>query len=794
MIVYNDTKGQFVSDVKDGNIEDKIKANIRRKGLNAGQDKEYTSWHNSMQFMRNIVDDNEIDNNVKIAIEYNIPLTSKRVDFIISGSDAMGNDNVVIVELKQWQEAEIVDDDMHYCVKTNVGKQGNIVPHPSYQAYSYARIIYNNCQTIADNSINLAPCAYLHNYKPEKKYVLEAPIYKEWTDEAPFFIKSQVAEFNAFVKKFVTKCSSRGDLLYYIDNGRIKPTKALQDTLVSMVEGNKEFVLLDEQIVIYDMCLKTMSQCLSDGKKRTIVIQGGPGTGKSVLAVNLLMEFLKRELNTSYVTKNSAPREAFLSILTHSNVKKMVEIKQLFRSPFNLASCPQNAYDCLIVDEAHRLVKKMYGDWSGENQVKESINASLFTIFMLDEDQAVTTKDIGSVDEIRYWCNQLNSRMILNDSTHLTSQFRCNGSGEYIQFIDQLLQRCDEYVDIDFAEMDYEFRVFDDPNEMRDKLRKKNEINNKARMVAGYCYDWNVKNGRGDYDIYLPNGFKAKWNLANDKIWAINPKSFEEVGCIHTAQGLEFDYVGVFIGKDLFYDVISEKVKTDKTAISTDDKSSGIRGLRDLEKARKLILNTYKTLLTRGQKGCYVYCEDKALADYIRQLLLQQKQDEQEKEFARIVEYVPEKEQYTSYLPLYTIKAACGHFGDGEKVEKLGWIKAEGISKPNMNMYVVQASGHSMEPRIHDGDYCVFNRSGAGSRQGKIVLVQHHNYYDDDFGGSYSIKEYSSKKTYDELGEWEHERIELIPYNKDYKTIVLTPEYDDEEFRVIGEFVGVINN
>ena len=175
-------------------------------------------------------------------------------------------------------------------------------------------------------------------------------------------------------------------------------------------------------------------------------------------------------------------------------------------------------------------------------------------------------------------------------------------------------------------------------------------------------------------------------------------------------------------------------------------------------------------------------------------MLLQQKQDEQEKGFARIVEYVPEKEQYTSYLPLYTIKAACGHFGDGEKVEKLGWIKAEGISKPNMNMYVVQASGHSMEPRIHDGDYCVFNRSGAGSRQGKIVLVQHHNYYDDDFGGSYSIKEYSSKKTYDELGEWEHERIELIPYNKDYKTIVLTPEYDDEEFRVIGEFVGVINN
>ena len=136
MIVYNDTKRQFVSDVKGGDIEDKIRSCIRQKGLNAGQDKEYLSWHNSMQFMRNIVDDQEIDDGVRIAIEYNIPLTSKRVDFIISGSDKLGNDNVVIVELKQWQEAEIVDDDMHYCVRTNVGKRDNIVPHPSYQAYS----------------------------------------------------------------------------------------------------------------------------------------------------------------------------------------------------------------------------------------------------------------------------------------------------------------------------------------------------------------------------------------------------------------------------------------------------------------------------------------------------------------------------------------------------------------------------------------------------------------------------------------------------------------------------------
>jgi hypothetical protein len=808
MIVYNDTKKQFVDDVKNSAIADKILTCIRKKGINAGGDKEYTSWENSMQFMRNIVDDQDIEDEVRIAIEYNIPLTSKRVDFIIYGSNADNHENVVIVELKQWQEAEIVDDEMHYCVRTNVGKANNIVCHPSYQAYSYARFLYNYCQSIADNSINIVPCAYLHNFKPEKRFVLDAPIYKEWTDEAPFFIKSQVTEFNSFVKKFVTKRSSRGDVLYLIDNGRIRPTKALQDTLVSMVKGNKEFILLDEQAVIYDMCLKTMSKCIVDGKKRTLVIQGGPGTGKSVLAVNLLMEFISQQLNTSYVTKNSAPRNAFLTLLTHSDVKKKVDIKQLFRSPFNLASCPQNAYDCLIVDEAHRLVKKMYGDWSGENQVKESINASLFTIFMLDEDQAVTTSDIGSVAEIEQWCKELNSRIILNESTRLVSQFRCNGSGTYIQFIDQLLQRNEESVAIDFSELNYDFRVFDNPNEMRDELRKKNEINNKSRMVAGYCYDWNVKKGRGDFDIILPYGFKAKWNLASDNIWAVNPNSFEEVGCIHTAQGLEFDYVGVIIGRDLLFDKSTNEVLVNQNAISKDDKSSGIRSLKDKKEARRLILNTYKTLLTRGQKGCYVYCEDKALADYIRQMLGEEsmpaktvemntgmlKVAEEKSPIQTIIidDYdFQKKPEKMGFIPLYSVKAACGYFEEGNIPEVEGWLDASGYGfRPDPERhFAVYAKGDSMLPKIHNGDLCVFEWYKAGSRNGEIVLTQCQD-NDPEYGGRYTIKKYSSEKDITDEG-WLHSRVELKPLNNDYQVIELDAE---REYKTVGILKCVILN
>ena len=620
MIVYSANKSLFVQDVKTGMIATKILDLLRKKGLSGGQEREFESWHNSMKFMRDIVDDSEIDDDVQLAIEYNIPQTSKRVDFIIVGTDSKGKENIVIVELKQWSKAEVVDDDMHFSVRTYVANDKRIVCHPSYQAYSYSRFLNNYSQAIHELDVHLIPCAYLHNYLPAYKQALSAEIYKEWYTTAPFFIMDEVQQFNAFIKKFVTRRSAHGDLLYQIDNGRIRPTKSLQDALATMVRGTPVFDLLDEQAVCYDMCVRTMLQCVKDQKKRTILIQGGPGTGKSVLAVNLLMHFITCACNAAYVTKNSAPRQAFLSILSKNKAENIAEISQLFRSPFGLSQAPANSYDCLIVDEAHRLVKKMYGDWNGENQVKECINASLLTIFMLDEDQAVTTKDIGSVQEITKWCEELGSTIIMREETKLTSQFRCNGSDAYIQFIDNLLQRNQESISVPLSELNYDFRIFDDASQMRDTLRDKNAIDNKARMVAGYCYDWDVKNHRGDVDIELPGGFQARWNLANDKIWAINPRSFEEVGCIHTAQGLEFDYVGVLIGKDLTYDKSSGRVVTDKTAISRDDNSSGIRTASDIE-ARRLILNTYKTLLTRGQKGCYVYCEDDALRDYFKRMV-----------------------------------------------------------------------------------------------------------------------------------------------------------------------------
>lgn len=617
MLVYHGTRDQFVQDVVYNEIATKIKDCLEEHGIAGGGPAEFASWTNSMNFMRNILDTKDMPN-VDLATEYQIPKTSKRVDFMILGKDQEDKNNIVVIELKQWSEAEKIGDELVHSVRTFTGGAERMVNHPSYQAYAYAVHIKNAYAAIQDGNVGVIPCAYLHNYERSKIAALDDPIYEEWYDEAPFFISDQVKQFHEFIKKYVSKVSSDGKLLHEIDGGRIRPSKALQDAIVSVLEGNPEFVLLDDQATAYDICLATALQCHKDGRKRTIIIRGGPGTGKSVLAINLLKELTTRSFNVSYCTKNSAPRNAFLRLLSKSDLKKEIDIKELFRSPFRLCHAPENSYDCLIVDEAHRLVRQMYGDFQGENEVKECINAARLSIFMIDEDQRVTTKDIGSVAEIERWCGILGSRAIINDDLILRSQFRCNGSDLFIQLIDNILQ-IGEHVDLSGAGVDekYKIQVFDKATDMREALREL-DGDNKARMVAGYCYDWDVKNQRGDWDIVLDGGeFKAKWNLAGDSVWAVNPKSFDEVGCVHTAQGLEFDYVGVIIGRDLRLDPNTMKVTCDQHQESKDDKSSGVRSAPEVL-ADKLIKNTYKTLLTRGQKGCFIYCEDIPLREYIK--------------------------------------------------------------------------------------------------------------------------------------------------------------------------------
>lgn len=615
MIVYENKLGRFKEQVLLNEIGDQILGILRDKHISGGSRSEISSWNNSLHFMKDVLDCREIPDDCDVAIEYNIPQTSKRVDFMILGSDKNHNNNVVIVELKQWSRVEKVDDTFKHTVKTDLRGNG-LTAHPCYQAYSYKALLKNYCSDDVEvKESSLHPCAYLHNLNESYRSIIEDDIYSEWVNEAPAFLQKDVLKLREFIKKYISAKSSDGKLLYKIDYGKIKPQKALQDSIDSMLCGNKEFEMIDEQVVAYDMIMKTIENSKLDNKKHVMIITGGPGTGKSVLAINVLADCIsKLGLNASYITKNSAPRNCYSALLAKGNAKKLVDLKLAFKSPHSLPGTPMNGIDVGLFDEAHRMQSKPYM-YKGEDMLSDAINACMTSIFFVDLDQRVTVNDCYAIEDIVNEANKQNAIIDFKEPYELTSQFRCNGSDSYIAFINNLLGIC-KTANTTISNKDFEFKVFDDPNELRKALRIKNDINNKARMVAGYCYDWNVKYGRGQWDVIIGDDFKAQWNLQNDNVFAINPESFEQIGCIHTVQGMEFDYVGVFVGKDLYYD--GHKVRTNKLAISKDDRTSGIRGCKNEEFADRLIRNTYKVLLTRGQKGCYIYCEDKQLNDYIK--------------------------------------------------------------------------------------------------------------------------------------------------------------------------------
>jgi len=613
-IIYNDTVENFKTDVLYNEIVDKLKNTFNKLGISGGSIGEIHSWCNSLRVMKDILDIAKTDDDCKVAIEYNIPQTAKRVDFMILGSDDKDTDNIVIIELKQWAKVEKVNDTYEHSIMSDL-RSHEPVAHPCYQAYSYKALLVNYCHTQNIEKNNLIPCAYLHNLDENYRPIIEDKIYAEWLNEAPAFLRSDTIKIANFISKYIKKKSKNGDLLYSIDYGKIKPTKALQDSIDSMLCGNKEFELIDEQVVAYDMIFDAMKRAQSDNKKHILIISGGPGTGKSVLAINLLANCIsKLGLNASYITKNSAPRKCYSKLLENGNARNSIDLKLAIMSPFALPNLPANAIDVGIFDEAHRMQHKPFR-YHGLDMLEDAIRTSRVSVFFVDEDQRICTKDCYDISKILETAKKFECVIETPKPYELTSQFRCGGSDGYIAFLNNLLnikETANTY--FDFEGLDIE--IFDNPNKMRDKLRELNQINNKARMVAGYCYDWNVKNKRGEWDIELEDNFKAKWNLSTDDVWAVNVSSFEQVGCIHTCQGMEFDYVGVFIGKDLLYR--NNKVTTNQQAISKDDKTSGIKFCKDFILADKLIKNTYKVLLTRGQKGVFIYCEDKALSEYLK--------------------------------------------------------------------------------------------------------------------------------------------------------------------------------
>jgi DUF2075 family protein len=614
MIVYNATKEQFLDDVLTNDIENIVLRNVKLK-LNRGVGiAEIRSWASSLVYMDRIMRDAEIPGDCGVAIEYQIPQTGKRIDFIISGQNANQSDCTMLIELKQWSEANITSKDS--IVETYVGGRMGEHTHPSYQAWSYATLLQGFNEVVYTENIQLHPCAYLHNYI--KDDVIKNPFYAEYIEKAPIFLKTDALKLREFIKQHI-KYGDRSNLLFRIENGKIRPSKLLADSIGKMIKGNQEFVMIDDQKVVYENAL-ALAKKASEKNKQVLIVKGGPGTGKSVVAINLLVYLTKIGMLAQYVSKNAAPRAVYEARLTGS-IRPTV-IRNLFRGSGAFIDTQNNEFDALIVDEAHRLNKHsgLFGNL-GENQIKEIIAATKFSVFFIDEDQRVTLKDIGRQREIEIWASRAGASIT---ELELNSQFRCNGSDGYLAWLDNVLQ-IRETANEEIHDLEYDFQIVDTPSELRNIIFEKNKLNNRARMVAGYCWRWPSKTDSLANDIEFPeHDFRMKWNLTEDgSTWIISPDSVNQIGCIHTCQGLEVDYIGVIVGEDLV--VRNGKIIADPSKRASSD--SSVKGYKRLlqekpietkEMLDLIIKNTYRTLMTRGMKGCYVYFVDEETREYFK--------------------------------------------------------------------------------------------------------------------------------------------------------------------------------
>ncbi len=729
MIIYQANKTQFLDHALRDDIEDIVSRHYGEATGRAVSKSELGAWRNSLLEMAKVLHDDEIPADTGIAIEYQLPQSSKRIDFIIAGEDENRRSNIIIIELKQWSDSRRSEKDALIWARRGGPTGEREGTHPSYQAWSYAALLRDFNTAVQEGAMDLRPCAYLHNHPRNGE--IDHPHYQDHIAQAPLFLAKERGKLQAFIRAYVKHGDSR-NALYAIENGRIKPSKMLADSIKGMLQGKTEFVMIDDQKVVFETALA--ADLNAEHQKHVVIVQGGPGTGKSVVAVNLIAKLIERQRNARYVSKNAAPRVVYEAKL--SGAFRKSRISNLFCGSGSFHQCEPNTYDVLIVDEAHRLNEKsgLYRN-EGDNQIREIIRAARCSIFFVDDDQRVTVHDIGHTEEIRRLAHEQHAAVT---DCQLSSQFRCNGSDGYLAWVDDTLDiRQTANNSLDTSE--YDFRVFDSPAEMHAVIETKNRTNNRSRVVAGYCWKWPSKKNPAPYDIELQKfDYKKRWNLAKDgSLWIVAPNSVDEIGCIHTCQGLELDYVGVIIGPDLTYH--DGKVVADASKRASSDQT--VKGLRKMrrespEEARRLgdliVKNTYRTLMTRGMKGCFVYCTDQALAAYLRSRingnLAEPRHTARSAHFSpdETIDHPfrrvtgPERLAGRPALPVIDLGRLLASLSDESSIEAAAfdWIAPPDWVTPQAGMFVAQATDGSFQTRVPAGTWCLFRLSAKDGYPG----------------------------------------------------------------------------
>jgi uncharacterized protein len=812
VIIYAETKRQFLDDVDLNRLERRLIDGFERQTGGVPADRrvwadEYTRF--SIALRRANVDDD-----MQVAIEYHISAAGRsRVDVLLAGNDGT-NDNGLVLELKSWSEAD--KSDVPDLVWSPYGG-GSLSQHPCVQARKYKGLILRFNADIAEKKVGIHSAAYLFNLVRRKPEPLEDARYRHIVDDTHLFLADDADALSRYIEKYV-RHRSRHDVLFLLEKGRLIPAPALIECVGKMLDGNEEFELLDTQNEAFQIIRHAIAGVATAAKRQVFIIHGGPGTGKSVIAVRLLAEVLNSKRLGFFVAPNKAFRDTLVEQLIKRHHKYREDGEALFQSSWSFHATDfmkDKTHEVLIVDEAHRLKDQAY-QYKGQSMVDDMVRAARISVFFLDETQRVQWNDSGSEERIREAAKKFKANV--HAPFTLTAQFRCGGSDGYLNWLDDVLQVRPSGNFDNWADEQYEFRVFDDAKQMYAALKAKNAAN-KARLIAGYSWEWPTKGRQrhGHVKHVQADGLSLPWNFMGEN-WATSKDGIDQVGCVHTCQGVEFDWLGVLIGPDLAYQggkVVGDPAKRAKTDSSlkgskkalTEAKGDAVATAAVNAKVQAIIKNTYKVLMSRGRKGCFVWCADPALRDYLRERLKLASRT-LEAQAASLtgtalaastlrIEPTPPGTPNEEWLPLYDLQAAASEFGPSVTADCLGWVPTPAGLRGDERLFVAQVFGRSMEPLIPDGSYCVFRRDVAGSRGGKVLLVQHWAISDPETGGSYTVKEYRSLKVEDpESGDdasWTHTAIQLVPRNKDFRAMWINPDQVDE-LRVIAECIYVLRD
>lgn len=617
MRLYSGTTAGFIDDSVHNRIATKLVDSFFHSYHFEPSHAEVNAWRNSLRAVSQVFESAGLTKN-GIIVEFQLPLTSRRLDCLITGRNDSGSANAAIIELKQWEQCEESGGSNE--VVTWIGGKKRDVLHPSAQVRQYKTYL-QDCHTAfsTTKSPGLHACSYLHNYPYNESDVLFSAKFSSLLKDFPAFTADDVDALINFLRPKLYR-GDDGDILQKIENSQYRASKKLLDHVASVIKGKAEYVLLDEQLVVYDRVMTTAEQGFREKKKTVLIVKGGPGTGKSVIALNLLGDLSAKGLNTHFVTGSRAFTTTIREIV---GARAGVQIRY-FNS---YAQAETNDIDVMLCDEAHRIRKTSNSRFTPRKnrsnlpQVEELLKAAKTGVFFIDDDQIVRPGEIGSADYIQQAAQKNRCKVV---EYELEAQFRCAGSDAFVNWINNTLGVKKTANVLWNGEEKFDFQIFDSPLRLEETIREKIAQKHTGRLAAGFCWKWSspLPDGTLALDVKIGN-YERAWNAKSDaghladgipreRLWAYDPRGINQIGCIYTAQGFEFDYIGVIFGKDLVYN--PEK------GIWEGNRNESADGTvrRSKDDFLRLTKNTYRVLLSRGMKGCYVYFMDKGTENFFR--------------------------------------------------------------------------------------------------------------------------------------------------------------------------------